>query len=217
MKEPKPSPTPFRLSSLDDVILDPAGRELLEDIHGQCSGPAVYRYRKLAEIRDLLAMAQAAPRLRIQAVDARQTLRLRVLLRVPVPLHPAADGTLRTAPEAQLAIVYPERALSLPMPGSAFISLLKPAGVWHANVSTDGTQALCLGATLPASIQLKHLLLMAYEALSLQSVMVSETDPAGVLNRTAALWWQRHLHLSPLTRENFFDAVGRADERTSHS
>ena len=177
-------------------------------------GSAVYRYRKLAEIRDLLAMAQAAPRLRIQDVDARQTLRIRVWLQVPVPLHPAADGTLRTAHEAQLAIVFPERALSLPMPGSAFICLLDPAGVWHANVSADGTQALCLGVTLPASIQLKHLLLMAYEALSLQSVMINETDPAGVLHRDAALWWQRHLHLAPLTRENFFDPVGEAGERT---
>jgi hypothetical protein len=64
-------------------------------------------------------------------------------------------------------------------------------------------QPLCLGARLPAGIRVKELVLMAYGALSMQTVMIDELDPAGVLNPVAARWWQANTDRIPLSRAAF--------------
>jgi hypothetical protein len=39
----------------------------------------------------------------------------------------------------------------------------------------------------------------------MQTVMVDEADPAGVMNGEAALWWQQNMELAPLSRARFLD------------
>ena len=92
-----------------------------------------------------------------------------------------------------------------PLLGYAYVQIIHPLAVWHANVSVKGPQVLCLGAQLPAGIRLKDIVLMTYGALSMQTVMIDETDPAGVMNGEAAKWWQTNLNLVPLSREAFLD------------
>ena len=193
------------LRELDKVKLGVRNSRLLKRASEVCGGSAVWRTRKLAEAYDLLALSQIAPRFTVHDIDLRETLRATASIKVPVPLSPDARGELRIASVALLGILYPEHAIREPLPGFAFIQILQPPAVWHANVSAEGAQMLCLGAQLPAGIPTKELVLMAYGALSMQTVMVDEADAAGVMNTEAALWWQQHLELVPLSRARFLD------------
>ena len=44
---------------------------------------------------------------------------------------------------------------------------------------------------------------MIYGALTMQSVQFSVSDPAGVMNRDAAEWWQANVHRIPISRQPF--------------
>ena len=126
-------------------------------------------------------------------------------MRVPTPCLPDLDGNLHIAPQTRLGITYPEEALRLPMPGFALVEIIHPRHVWHANVSSEGPQMLCLGTQLPVGIQLKDIVLMTYGAITLQTVMIDEMDAAGVLNPDAARWWQQNIHRLPLSKEAFIE------------
>jgi len=192
------------LEALDNVALGDKHVHLLEDARQSVAGPPAWRKRKLAEIQDLLAMSEIVPRLDVVFIDCCETLRAIVHMEVPVPLNPCErSGRLRTAPAALLGLMVPEHAIREPLPGYTFVQILDPKGVWHANVSAENVQFLCLGVTLPAGIGLKDILLMTYGALSMQSVMVDEADAAGVMNVEAARWWQQNMDLIPLSREPF--------------
>lgn len=193
------------LSTLATVKLSPERQQQLELAEVASGGSASWRGRKHAEAWDLLALSQLAPpgRLAVEFLDLRTALRTAVRLRVPVPCMPQPGGELFVAGSALLGITYRQQALSQPQPGVAFIQILSPLRVWHANVAMDSVQPLCLGAQLPAGIRVKELLLAAYGALSMQAVMIDPDDPAGVLNRGAARWWQSHLTRLPLSRIPF--------------
>jgi hypothetical protein len=76
--------------------------------------------------------------------------------------------------------------------------------VHHANVAAGGRpQRLCLGVNLPRGFPLREAVLSTYAALSMQSVMVDELDPGGVMNSEAALWWQANPGRIPLTAKPF--------------
>jgi len=193
------------LSALEEVALSASNQRLLDAAHDACGGPAVWRYRKLAEAYELLALSEIAPLFKVAFLDLREALRAVVLMHVPVPCLPDADGNLRIAPRTRLGIRYPEEALCRPVPGFSIVEIIQPKGVWHANVSTEAVQMLCLGAHIPAGIRLKEIVLMTYGALSLQTVMIDEMDAAGVLNPEAARWWQQNIKLVPLSRVSFLD------------
>ncbi len=50
------------LSALEQVKLGAPNKRLLDAVHDICGGPAVWRYRKLAEAYELLALSETAPR-----------------------------------------------------------------------------------------------------------------------------------------------------------
>ena len=203
---PKTNPTPLRgLSALTQVKLGAFGRRLLDSAGRTLGGPMTWQNRKLAEAYDLLALAQIASRFSVEFLDLRESLRAVATLQAPVPCLPDAGGNLRIAQRALLGIRYPEEALRTPLPGFSFVEILEPKGVWHANVSAESVQMLCLGAQLPAGIQLKEIVLMTYGALIMATVMIDELDPAGVLNPEAARWWQHNIKLVPLSRASFLD------------
>jgi hypothetical protein len=126
-----------------------------------------------------------------------------LFLRVPVPCRPGGVGDLVIEPEAVLGLTYPEEALRQAMPGYSFLQVLAPSDVWHANVAFGPVRPLCLGTALPAGVRVKELVLMAYGALSMQTVQIDEQGPAGVLNAAAALWWQQNTARAPLSRAPF--------------
>jgi hypothetical protein len=193
------------LHCLSGVPLSPKSEAFLAAELREMSGHPVWRARKRAEARELLALAQIAPpgRMSVEALSLSEHLRALILLRVPVPCRPEPDGPLQVAPYAVLALTYPPEALFQALPGFAFIQIHSPVRVWLANVADDPIQPLCLGAQLPPGIRVAELVLMAYGALSMQTVMVDEVDPAGVLNVHAARWWQQNLHRVPLSNVPF--------------
>jgi len=195
------------LRSLPTVRLSPRNERLLDQASRANGGDAAWRARKLAEARDLLALAQIAPpgRLEVQMVDLRERLRALLLLRVPVPCRPDANNVLRVADHALIALVYPREVLCRCLPGPSFVQILDPQEVWHANVAV-GEQPLCLGAVLPSNVPAVELVLMTYDALGMRIRQVNEADEAGVFNVQAARWWAANLHRAPLPKSWFLEA-----------
>ncbi len=206
------------LAALGDVPLNPAARELLAEQKETSRGTAVWRARKAAEAKELLALEAITPRLKVIALDLRADLRALFALRTPVPCRPPGQEDLVVAQEAVLALSYPSEALQAALPGYAFLAILDPPHVWHPNVGNGGhpPQPLCLGARLPAGICVRELVIAAFGALTFQTVTMDEQDPAGLLNTAAGLWLQQNLDRVPLTREAFLDdpdgATGKDEE-----
>jgi len=196
---------PGGLAALGEVALTAESQRLLDQAAAWSAGPPAWRRRKLAEARDLLALSQIAGRLQLMGLDLHAALRALLCMQVAVPCLPEPAGDLVIADQAVLGLTYPQEALRQQLPGYAFIQVLAPDHVWHANVAT-ANRSLCLGQRLPAGIRVKELVLMAYGGLSMQTVQIDELDAAGVMNPGAAQWWQRNLHRVPLTRAAFLSS-----------
>lgn len=194
---------PAGLRALSEVKLNTHHQKLLDFATLTCGGAPVWRHRKSAEGRDLLALAQISNRLRVEWLDLFADLRALVHMEVPVPCLPKPNGPLEIAPLATLGITYRQEAMLTATPGPSFVQILAPRSVWHANVSVKYGQLLCLGSQLPAGIPLREIVLMTYGALSMMTTQLDLLDPAGVLNPGAADWWQRNTKLIPLSREPF--------------
>lgn len=201
--ESKPA---LSLSALHEVKLSPAYQAIYNQVAPGCAGPEPWRQFKLAATHQLLALTQVSGRMVIQFLDLAAALRAVFLLRVPVPCRRGGEGPLLIEPSAQLALTYRQEALTMPQPGYSFIEILAPREVHHPNVAPSnlppGAQVLCLGPSLKG-IKIVDLVLMAYGAISLQSVQFSLTDPAGLLNPIAAMSLQANCAAIPLTREPF--------------
>jgi len=194
------------LSALHEVKLLPSFQAIYNRVAPGASGPAPWRQWKLGAAHQLLALTQESGRLTIQFLDLSEALRAVLLMRVPVPCRRGGEGPLFIEPVAQLALTYRMEAMMAAQPGYSFIEILAPRDVYHSNVSPSyappGAQVLCLGPSLKG-VKIVDLVLMAYGAISLQTVQFSLTDPAGLLNPAAALWLQSNCRAIPLTREPF--------------
>jgi hypothetical protein len=199
------------LHSLSAIELAPRHRALLDAALAGSGGDPAWRRRKTREAHELLALSQVAPqgRLRVDWLDARDSLRALLHLEVPVPCRPDPANRLRVERSATLGLTYPQEAARLPLPGWSFLQVLWPTEVWHPQVGSRG-QPLCLAASLPAGVRVRSLILLAYGALRLElaTLQVDELDPAGVFNVDAARWWQQNLGLAPLSRTPFLARTG---------
>jgi len=191
------------LSDLAKVQLDERHQGILSYAGNTCGGAAPWRQRKFAEVRDLVALSQISSRLKIQCLDVSVDLRAVVEMRVTVPCLRGPDAPLEIASLAVLGVIYRQDVLVTPQPGFSFVQILAPGPVWHANVSHDQNQVLCLGSSLPVGVPLKEIILMTYGALTMQTVQLDVGDSAGVLNPSAADWWQHNTKKIPLSREPF--------------
>lgn len=198
------TPPPRSLRALGEEVLNARNQKLLEDALKRNAGDPPWRKVKEAEALDLLRLSQLAPpgRLRVEMLDLGRNLRSIITMRVPVACRPDAEGRLRVADFAVLGLTYPRDVIQQRLPGMAFVQILQPHGVWHANVGSVG-QPLCLGANLPVGLPIVELVLMCYGALTLQTVMLDVRDPAGVLNGDAARWWLQNPDLIPLSATPF--------------
>lgn len=173
------------------------------------AGSAAWQARKIAELRDVLAIEQIGGPIKVLAADLSGDMKIAVEMRMPVPRRPSEGSGLRLGDHAVLGLVYTFEATRQPQPGTSFVYILDPDDVWHPNVSSGNSpiQALCLGPTVPADFPLKHILVLTYASLTMMAAQFNELDPAGVLNREAAEWWQRNPQLLPLSREPFLKAT----------
>ena len=78
----------FGLSDLGLITLTDKQEALVAALVADSQGPAHWRRRKEHETRRLLALAQIAPRLTVQALDLRTTLKALLQLQTPVPCLP---------------------------------------------------------------------------------------------------------------------------------
>jgi hypothetical protein len=193
------------LSALNEVEFDERHRHILDFAQASCGGPAVWRQRKLVEVRELLALALLSRRLKLQWLDVSVDLRAVVEMQVTVPCLRSPGAELEITPRAVLGVMYRQEVMTSPQPGYSFVQILSPGPVWHANVSRDQNQVLCLGTNLPVGIPLKEILLMAYGALTFQTIQLDPGDSAGVMNAAAAQWWScaNNLKKIPLSRAPF--------------
>ena len=203
-----PSFTPAKapdisLLNLDKVQLDATNGARLDALRLANGGDPAWQMRKLREAHELLALGQIAwNRMTVVKLELFRELRAILALNCPIPCRPDGNNRLRLARGALLGMRYGDEAVRRPQPGSAFFQIFEPHHVFHASVHQP-EQTLCLGASLPAGIRVRELVLLAYAALSMQTVQVNEFAPTGVMNLEAATWWQQNLERVPLTREPF--------------
>jgi hypothetical protein len=211
---PGRSGRPGGLTDLASVELLPDSKQLLERAELHTHGDAAWRGRKRAEATDLLRLAQIAPnnRLRVVDIDLTEDLRALIDMRVTVPCrrdNNGQRGELFVARRAFLGLTYPRETMYQSLPGFAFVQIVAPANVWHANVAVEPAQLLCLGDRLPVGVRVKEIMLMSYGALTLTSIQLDPGDAAGVMHPEAARWWQEHTQWIPLSRVPF---LGTEDE-----
>jgi hypothetical protein len=204
------------LWDLERVALSREQEQWLASLAGDLQGSSSYQRRKLAEVRDLFALARLAPRLEVVSVDARTTLLARLTLRVPVPCRLDGMHEVGIAQRAHLVLRFPEEAMRFPLPGYAFVELLRPLGAFHPNIggpmaTRGGPQLVCLGAHVAAGTPVRELVLATYQALGMMTYHVDPASGAGVMNREAAEYWAANLARLPLTREPFLERDGVED------
>ncbi len=203
----EPQPPGSGLSGLEGVPLGFNRERFLEAAVAGSGGSPLWRNRKSAEARELLALSRLAPkRINVEQLDLSESLRAVIHLRAPVPTRRPGSDELVILPDALLGLQYRQQALLTPQPGASFIQILEPEGVFLAQVPTQPPYCLCLAPTLPPGIPCKELVLSAYAALTLQTFQIDVTHAAGVFNPLAALWFQQNPGRIPLTHEPFLDS-----------
>ncbi|MCX5676337.1 MAG: hypothetical protein NTX87_15150 [Planctomycetota bacterium] len=195
------------LRALPTVDLNKRNGAMLEAAAAASLGSPIWRARKQAEAREVLALSQIADRFRVYEVRMSTDLLVVAEMHVPVPCMEGPDQPLQVFPKALLGIKYPEAVLSESLPGTVFVQVLAPGGVWHPNVARAYGQPLCLGPRMPAGIPLREIVLLTYGALSMQTVQLDPGDAAGVLNVEAAQYWQANVDKIPLTRASVLSAA----------
>ncbi len=205
------------LARLDSMKLSDRNARLYEEAVSRCHGSAAFRSRKAAELLSILKLCELAPsrRLTVLNCDLSEMMRVTLAMEVPVPCRDAG-GEFTVRERAVLGLMYHQEALIRPLPGHAFVVILAPANVWHANVSLEiAGQPLCLGESLPVGPLCVEIILSSYGALSMQTVMTDEADPVGVMNIEAAKWWQQNTHLIPLSDTAFLEPSKRRERESA--
>lgn len=199
------------LAALHEVLLTKENESRLQALMAEARGPAVWKRRKQAEARELLALSQIAPRMHLDHLDLTEALRTVIFLRTPVAGRPKDNGELPLADMAVLGIEYRPEFLTQPTPGYSYVQILSPLDLWYPNVVSRPPpmgQPLCLGVQLPAGIRLRELIVMSYAALTMQAFNVKVMEINGVFNVEAARWWEQNLERVPLSKIPF---LGTAD------
>lgn len=195
-------------ASLDDlqhIQLDPHHQRMLASALQRSGGDPAWKARKQIEAADLLRLSQLAPpgRFSVIAIDLGLHLRAVVRMTARVPCRPDEHNRLRVSPQAVLGFTYPKEALREALPGYAFFQILEPRDVWLPQVHQPD-QPFCIAASIPAGPRAAWLMLMAYGALTMQSVQVDAASPAGVFDPEIARWWQDNLRrYAPLSKTPF--------------
>src|SRR6266545_3943528 len=105
------------LAALREVKLDAESERMIEQARATADGSALWRARKIAELRDIFALALISGRIVIEWFDVFTDLRMLLALRAPVPLRgPAPDAPLVIGPYARLGLTYRQEVLSAPQP-----------------------------------------------------------------------------------------------------
>jgi hypothetical protein len=198
------------LDMLAEIQLSPRSQAAFDAALATNRGRAHWRARKVVEARELLALAEIAPRgrMRVDYLDLADELRAVIRLDVKVPVRYPGDGEgVRVEDSATLGLVYPEKALTDQLAGFSYLEAIAPRGIFHPAVAALAPfpQIVCLG-DLPAGTRVTEIVLLAYSALAMQNLRIENFEALGALNVDAAVWWEARLSQLPLTRRAFLEA-----------
>lgn len=187
------------LEDLLDLPLTDENRRRLDEACAHMAGDAHWATRRRHELHKAMALTQVTGRVRPLFIDATDELRIALAMHVTVPTM--RSGELLVADHAIIELRYPQDVMTQNLPGTAFLRIAQPRGVWLANACPI-TGALCVGTEdTMRNISVVELIWLAYSALTLQVHMYDERDPARVINGEAARWWQVNQRHIPLTDE----------------
>jgi hypothetical protein len=161
---------------------------------------------KAEEATTLVALADKADRMRLLELTLEGDLIAVFHLAMPVPRMPA-KGKLRIGDGGLLHLRYEENWRLESPPGWGPLACLAPLDAFMPNQSPI-MRSICLGE-LPAGVPIREIVLLGFYAMTLQNIMLDETDPHGVLNPPACEYYRQHAEYLPLTSDGFFDPVSR--------
>src|SRR5437762_8108579 len=110
MSDSRTLPPPVGLSALRDIPLSAENHRFLDEGAALAGGSPAWRARKRAEVRDLLALSQIAPRLVVQDFRMFEALQVILLLRVPVPCLDE-NRQFQLGSHAMIGLTYSQEAL----------------------------------------------------------------------------------------------------------
>ncbi len=159
---------------------------------------------KADEAAALVDLANRASRMRLLELRLEGDLEAFFHVLMPVPRLPV-NGKLQIGDRAILQLRYEECWRWDPPPGWAVLGLLHPGDAFMPNQSPL-LRSICLG-DLPIGIPPREIVLLGFYAITLQNIMLDETDPHGVLNVKACDYFRDHPEYLPLTTDGFLDPV----------
>jgi hypothetical protein len=177
------------------------------------SGPRGWRGWKQSAAKGFVKLANAAAaRMEVREISLEGDMTLVYSIEMPVPRWPV-DGQLRIGERAIFHLRYEDRWRWESPEGWAPLGLLDPLDPYHPNCKPALRGAICLG-DLPPNVKPKELALLGYYTLTLQAVLLDETDPNRVMNSQASDFFRSHPEYMPLTEAGLFDQVEKSALRS---
>ncbi len=190
----------------------------------QNAGSRDWRMWKQAAARSLIELANYSPRMEV--LDIRMGGEFYAVYRIvmPVPRWPMKNE-LQVGREAVFDLLYDESWRRTAPPPTMPLGMFYPHDVFHPNCRPaplplpvalpffDNVPrvSVCLG-TLQPNVSVKQLVLMGHDLVSLQSLMLDETDPNGVFNPYASEFFRGNADAPALYRLGLLEPWNPGDE-----
>jgi hypothetical protein len=183
----------------------------------QNGGARDWRDFKASASRELIDLANRAPRVGILGLSLEGDLHAAYTVQMPVPRWPHS-GRLIIGKEVVFHLMYQESWRWESPPSFLPLAITSPFDIFHPNcrpsalpVAAPGLGIIpvpgvmvCLG-DLPPGTPPKEIMLLGYYAVTLQDRILDELDPKGVFNPAACAYYRDHPQYLPLTRTGLLD------------
>ena len=181
-------------------------QRLLQDALAENGGPRGWRGWKATAAKKFVELSdKAARRMELRELNLDGDISAVYTVDMPVPQWPV-DGQLRIGDRAVFHLHYEDRWRWESPEGWAPLGLLQPLDAFHPNCKPALRGAICLG-DLPPNVKPKEIALLGYHTLTLQAVLLDETDPNGVMNSRASEFFRNHPEYMPLTEAGLFEPL----------
>lgn len=172
------------------------------------AGPRDWRMWKQAAAQSLVELANQASRMEVLDIHLVGEFYAVYRIAMPVPRWPRRN-TLQLGHEAVFDLLYDESWRRTAPPPTMPLGMFFPPDVFHPNCrpapmplpvgvplfDSAPRVSVCLGRLQP-NVSVKQLVLMGHDLVSLQALMLDETDPHGVFNPYASEFF-RHRAEAP--------------------
>ncbi len=148
----------------------------------------LWNRKRIAMVEELEKLAEESPILEIASIEHRvDEVRAVLALEIPTMVTPM-NSEVRLDGPVVVGIRFTQRFCTVPPLPWEIVTVLHPLDVYHPNIDSRGSGALCLGSP-PAGISLAEIVHLTYAALTLASFSPQE-------------WRGLHAAASRFTREH---------------